>query len=55
MQACDNFPAYTARKLYLHNCAHAMLAYLGFLRGYNYGYEALDDEIVLTLLKKCPG
>ena len=29
MQPCDNFPAYTARKLYIHNCGHAMLAYLG--------------------------
>ncbi len=43
MEPCDNFPAYTARKLYIHNCGHACLAYLGYLQGYEYGYEALAD------------
>ncbi len=23
LELCDNFPAYTARKLYIHNCGHA--------------------------------
>lgn len=40
------FEAYTARKLYIHNAAHAMLGYLGFQRGHRYGYEALDDAWV---------
>jgi mannitol-1-phosphate 5-dehydrogenase len=43
MEACDHFPVYTARKLYVHNCGHAVLAYLGYLKGYTYGYEALAD------------
>jgi len=43
MQPCDNFAAYTARKLYIHNCGHAVLGYLGYLAGYEYGYEALAD------------
>jgi mannitol-1-phosphate 5-dehydrogenase len=43
MEPCDNFPAYTARKLYIHNCGHACLAYLGYLKGYEFGYEALAD------------
>jgi mannitol-1-phosphate 5-dehydrogenase len=43
MQPCDNFPAYTARKLYIHNCGHAYLGYLGYLKGYKYGYQALAD------------
>jgi mannitol-1-phosphate 5-dehydrogenase len=46
MQACDNFSAYTARKLYIHNCGHAMLAYLGYLSGYEYGYQALVDPFI---------
>jgi mannitol-1-phosphate 5-dehydrogenase len=46
MVACDNFPAYTARKLYIHNCGHAMLAYLGYLRGHTFGYEALADPLI---------
>jgi len=50
MDACDNFPAYTARKLYIHNCGHAVLAYLGYLRGYQYGYEALADPQVRRLV-----
>jgi len=52
MEPCDNFPAYTARKLYIHNCGHAVLAYLGFLRGYEYGYEALVDESIRPVLEQ---
>jgi mannitol-1-phosphate 5-dehydrogenase len=48
MEACDNFPAYTARKLYIHNCGHAILAYLGYLKGYQYGYEALADQEIMS-------
>lgn len=43
MQVIDNFPAYTARKLYIHNCGHAVLAYLGYLAGYEFGWQALQD------------
>jgi len=40
------FAFFTERKLYIHNAGHATLGYLGYLRGYEYGYEALaDDEI----------
>ncbi len=46
LEACDNFPAYTARKLYIHNCGHAVLAYLGHLAGHAYGYEALADPAI---------
>lgn len=46
----DNFGVFTARKLYLHNCGHALLAYAGFLRGYTYGWEALEDPAVRRLL-----
>ena len=50
MEACDHFAVYTARKLYIHNLGHAVLAYLGYLQGYRYGYEALaDPEIDVTL------
>lgn len=38
------FSFFTERKLYIHNAGHAVLAYLGFLRGYEYGYEALADD-----------
>jgi mannitol-1-phosphate 5-dehydrogenase len=38
------FSFFTERKLYIHNAGHALLGYLGYLRGYEYGYEALADE-----------
>jgi len=40
------FAFFTDRKLYVHNAGHAVLGYLGYLAGYEYGYECLaDDEI----------
>lgn len=52
LEACDHFAAYTARKLYVHNCGHAVLAYLGYLRGYTYGYEALADPDIAAVLDR---
>ena len=51
MQPIDNFAVYTARKLYVHNCGHAMLGYLGYQRGHAYGYAALEDESIRPLLE----
>jgi mannitol-1-phosphate 5-dehydrogenase len=51
MTAHDNFPVYTARKLYIHNCGHAVLAYAGHHAGYEYGWEAMADSEVNTLLR----
>jgi len=51
MIACDNFQVYSARKLYIHNCGHAVLAYLGYLKGCVYGYEALADPEIDTCLR----
>lgn len=55
MELCDNFGAYVARKLYVHNLGHAVLAYLGYLRGHVYGYEALADERIQPLLEQAWG
>ncbi|MCK5803696.1 MAG: mannitol dehydrogenase, partial [Lentisphaeria bacterium] len=52
MEAHDNFPLYTARKLYIHNCGHALLAYIGYLRGHEFGYEAMKDSVVREGLDK---
>jgi mannitol-1-phosphate 5-dehydrogenase len=51
MEVCDSFPVYTARKLYVHNCGHAVLAYLGYLKGYTYGYDALADREIEASLE----
>ena len=52
LEACDHFGAYVARKLYIHNGGHAVLAYLGYLRGYFYGYQALEDPAIRPLLEE---
>lgn len=51
MEPKDSFEAYTAMKLYIHNCGHAVLSYLGYLKGYEYGYEALQDKDIFTKVK----
>jgi len=52
MAACDNFGFYTARKLYIHNAGHAVLGYLGYLRGHTLGYQALQDETIRPILEQ---
>lgn len=49
LRAETHIEAWAARKLYLHNAGHAMLAYLGYLKGLTYGYEALHDPDVRPL------
>ena len=55
MEVCDHFPVYTARKLYLHNCGHAILGYLGARRGHLYGCEALEDPLVRAVFDRALG
>ena len=47
-----HFGRFTARKLYIHNCGHALLAYAGYLYGYEYGWQALEDATVRQLLDR---
>ncbi|MDD2485939.1 MAG: mannitol dehydrogenase [bacterium] len=41
---CDNFIAYVERKLFIHNAGHALSAYEGYIKGYRFIYEAVEDE-----------
>jgi mannitol-1-phosphate 5-dehydrogenase len=34
------------RKLFIHNMGHAMFAYLGWLKGYKYIFECVEDESI---------
>jgi mannitol-1-phosphate 5-dehydrogenase len=52
LEPCDNFGVYIARKLYIHNCGHAMLGYLGHLRGHAFGYQALEDAAIRPLFER---
>lgn len=37
------FNLFIERKLFMHNMSHALSAYLGYLRGYEYIYQAIND------------
>lgn len=47
----DNFQAYINRKLYLHNCGHAILGYLGYSRGHEFTHVALKDPDIRRVLE----
>lgn len=46
MQPRANFGAYVERKLFVHNLSHATAAYLGYLRGHEYIWQAVADADV---------
>ena len=47
----DNLTPLEDRKLLMHNCAHAMLAYLGYQKRYKYIYEAIRDESIREVVE----
>jgi mannitol-1-phosphate 5-dehydrogenase len=51
LEAVSPFEAYVERKLFTHNCAHAVLGYLGYAAGHEFGYEALHDSRIEPLLR----
>ncbi len=51
LEPADHFAVYTARKLYLHNAGHAVLAYLGHCKGLMLGLDALDDADIRPILE----
>ncbi|NUM52942.1 MAG: mannitol-1-phosphate 5-dehydrogenase [Candidatus Hydrogenedentes bacterium] len=60
LQPRDNFAGYVERKLFVHNAGHAVAAYLGYLKGYEYIWQAVGDpavrtEIETALAESCEG
>ena len=51
MKPAKNFSAYVERKLFAHNLTHACTAYLGYLKGYTYIYEAIRDSAILEVVQ----
>ena len=49
VHAVRPFEAYFLRKLYVHNGLHALVAYLGFQKGYSTIQQALQDGEIRTL------
>ena len=43
------FP-YEELKLFVHNLAHATIAYLGYLKGYQYIWEGMEDKEIIRIL-----
>jgi len=46
----ENIQAYEELKLYVHNLMHAVCAYLGYLKGYRYIWEAVDRPQIRKVL-----
>jgi len=47
----DDFEAYEARKLYVHNMSHAALAYLGHGRGHEFLWQCGADPLVANVCR----
>lgn len=45
------FSFYIQRKLYIHNLGHALLAYLGQIKGYHFIWEAVRDEAIRRVVQ----
>jgi len=52
LKPVDNFQAYIDRKLYLHNCGHALMGYLGHLRGHELTCEAFEDVEIYAVIER---
>lgn len=49
---CDDLTPFYARKLYMNNAGHAVLAYAGALAGYRLLYRALENECIRRQLTR---
>lgn len=50
VEPVENFLGHVERKLFVHNASHAILGYLGWLKGYTYVHEAMADEQIRSML-----
>lgn len=46
------FEFYIRRKLFIHNMGHALTAYLGYLQGYQYLWQAISNPYIKLLCKR---
>lgn len=46
----DNLDAYVEQKIFTLNTAHAVTGYLGYLKGYEFIHEAIQDEDILRVV-----
>jgi mannitol-1-phosphate 5-dehydrogenase len=50
--AYSPFKYYIERKLYVHNMGHALCAYLGDIKGYEYIWQAIEDPYIKEAAEK---
>ena len=50
IEPVDNFEAWVERKLYIHNCLHAVLGYIAVQGGHEYGWQALANPAIYQYL-----
>jgi len=43
---CSPFAFEESKKLYIHNMGHALAAYFGFMQGYTFIWQAMDDKSI---------
>ncbi len=43
------------KKYFMHNMSHAVVAYMGFIGGYEFLWEAMDDDFIRNIAKKALG
>lgn len=50
--AYEPFSYYINRKLFMHNMSHALVAYMGYLKGYRYIWQAAEDDDITAIAFK---
>lgn len=55
MQPYNNLIAYQEQKMFTHNTGHSLCAYLGYLKGYKYIHEAIQDKQIKDIVLKALG
>jgi mannitol-1-phosphate 5-dehydrogenase len=50
MVPCEDIAAYEERKIYTHNAGHSICAYLGYQKGYEFIWEALEDKEIYSVV-----
>ena len=51
MNPVKNLPAYIERKLFTLNTGHAIIAYLGYMKGYDTIEQSIADHDILTIVR----
>lgn len=46
----EDIAAYEERKIYTHNAGHSICAYLGYQKGYEFIWEALEDKDIYSVV-----